>query len=77
MARAQVVRHRVSDDERAELEELARWVDENTLSGLIRTALEQLKTTSGFNDRNTDLDAAAEPVAAFTPGIGLTTERTP
>lgn len=75
MARSGTVRHRVSDDERAELEQLAEWVGEETLSGLIRRALDDLKATSGFNDRDVDVDAEApEPVAAFVLGIGLDTE---
>lgn len=73
MSRSDTVRHRVTPDERVELEELSAWVGEKTLSDTIRRGLELLKQQSGFDHRNDDLDATADEPGppAFIPGTGL------
>lgn len=55
MSRSDTVRYRVSDEERAELEELRQWLNVRTLSQVIRQGLDALKEESGFNLRNGDV----------------------
>lgn len=47
-------RFRQSPEERAELDELREWVDEEDLSGVLRRAIEALKEESGFDLRNVE-----------------------
>lgn len=57
-------RFRQSPEERAELEELRAWCEEDDLSGLLRRAIEALKEETGFDLRDVEPTSIADGTAS-------------